>query len=94
MLLDFLLKYWKFVLAIGIVLAVGGLFIPNQILSRIVEFTGFGILALTAYVLGYKIATDEATKYFKEEMEKMAKRDIRYKIATEKMVKHLKGKIK
>ncbi|WP_456401164.1 hypothetical protein [Persephonella sp.] len=93
MLAQSIVKYWKFLLAIGIILAVGGLFIPNQILGKIVEFTGFAILAVTAYVLGYKMATDEAEKYIRSEMEKLAKRDIRYKLASEKMIKHLKGKI-
>ncbi|MDQ7056183.1 MAG: hypothetical protein Q9M89_06865 [Persephonella sp.] len=93
MLANFLLKYWKIFLAAGIILAVGGLFIPNTVASKIVEFTGFAILALTAYVLGYKMATDEAEKYIKSEMEKLAKRDIRYKIASEKMIKNLKGRI-
>ncbi|WP_457641125.1 hypothetical protein [Persephonella sp.] len=93
MLAQNIVKYWKFLLAIGIILAVGGLFIPNQILSKIVEFTGFAILAVTAYVLGYKMATDEAEKYIRSEMEKLAKRDIRYKLASEKMIKHLKGKV-
>ncbi|ACO04116.1 MAG TPA: hypothetical protein DEP48_01625 [Persephonella sp.] len=93
MLAQNIIKYWKFLLAIGIILAVGGLFIPNQILGKIVEFTGFAILAVTAYVLGYKMATDEAEKYIRSEMEKLAKRDIRYKLASEKMIKHLKGKI-
>ncbi len=94
MLADILLKYWKIFLGLGIILAVGGLFIPNVIASKIVEFTGFAILALTAYVLGYKMATDEAEKYIKSEMEKLAKRDIRYKVASEKMIKNLKGKIR
>jgi hypothetical protein len=95
LLADFLLKYWKFILGIGIALAIGGLFIPNVVLSKIVEFIGFALIAMTAYVLGYKTATDEATKYFKEELEKLAKRDIRYKFATEKLIKNLKkGKIK
>ncbi|HHG74436.1 hypothetical protein [Persephonella sp.] len=93
MLANFLLKYWKIFLAVGILLAVGGLFIPNVIASKVVEFTGFAILALTAYVLGYKTATDEAEKYIKSEMEKLAKRDIRYKIASDRMIKNLKGKI-
>lgn len=93
MLAQNIIKYWKFLLALGIILAVGGLFIPNQILGKIVEFTGFAILAVTAYVLGYKMATDEAEKYIRSEMEKLAKRDIRYKLASEKMIKHLKGKI-
>jgi hypothetical protein len=94
MLADILLKYWKIFLGLGIILAVGGLFIPNVIASKIVEFTGFAILALTAYVLGYKMATDEAEKYIRSEMEKLAKRDIRYKVASEKMIKNLKGKIR
>ncbi len=93
MLAQNIIKYWKFLLALGIILAVGGLFIPNQIIGKIVEFTGFAILAVTAYVLGYKMATDEAEKYIRSEMEKLAKRDIRYKLASEKMIKHLKGKI-
>ncbi|WP_457621704.1 hypothetical protein [Persephonella sp.] len=93
MLAQNIIRYWKILLAIGIILAVGGLFIPNQILGKIVEFTGFAILAVTAYVLGYKMATDEAEKYIRSEMEKLAKRDIRYKLASEKMIKHLKGKI-
>ncbi len=92
MLAEFLLKYWKFILPVAIILAVGALFIPNQIVSRIVEFTGFSILAILAYVLGYKMATDEAEKYIKSEMEKLAKKDIRYKIAADRMTKHLKGK--
>jgi len=94
LLADFLLKYWKFILAIGIVLAIGGLIIPNQILGRIVEFTGFALIAINAYVLGYKMATDEATKYIKDELEKLAKKDIRYKLATERMLKNIKGRIK
>ena len=94
MLADFLLKYWKFILGIGIVLAIGGLIIPNQILGRIVEFSGFALIAMTAYVLGYKMATDEATKYIKDELEKLAKKDIRYKLATDRMLKNIKGKIK
>ena len=94
MLADILLKYWKIFLGLGIILAVGGLFIPNVIASKIVEFTGFAILALTAHVLGYKMATDEAEKYIRSEMEKLAKRDIRYKVASEKMIKNLKGKIR
>ncbi|NPA54130.1 MAG: DUF4491 family protein [Aquificae bacterium] len=93
MLADILLKYWKIFLGLGIILAIGGLFIPNDIASKIVEFTGFAILALTAYVLGYKMATDEAEKYIRSEMEKLAKRDIRYKVASEKMIKNLKGRI-
>ncbi|NPA13556.1 MAG: DUF4491 family protein [Aquificae bacterium] len=93
MLANILLKYWKIFLAVGILMAVGGLFIPNVIASKIVEFTGFAILAITAYVLGYKMATDEAEKYIRTELEKLAKRDIRYKIASEKMIKNLKGKI-
>ncbi len=91
MLAQTLLKYWKILIAVGVILAVGALFIPNQILSKIVELTGFSILAITAYVLGYKMATDEAEKYIKEEMEKLAKQDIRYKIMKDKMVKGLKG---
>ena len=94
MLADFLLKYWKIILAVGIILAIGGLLIPNQILGRIVEFTGFALIAMNAYVLGYKMATDEATKYIKDELEKLAKKDIRYKLATERMLKNIKGKIK
>jgi hypothetical protein len=91
MLAQTLLKYWKILLAVGIILAIGALFIPNQIISRIVELTGFSILAITAYVLGYKMATDEAEKYIKEEMEKLAKQDIRYKILKDKMAKGLRG---
>ncbi len=91
MLAQTLLKYWKILIAVGVILAVGALFIPNQIVSKIVELTGFSILAVTAYVLGYKMATDEAEKYIKEEMEKLAKQDIRYKIMKDKMVKGLKG---
>lgn len=94
MVANILLKYWKIFLAVGILLAVGGLFIPNVVASKIVEFTGFAILAITAYVLGYKMATDEAEKYIKSEMEKLAKRDIRYKVIGDKMIKNLKGKIK
>ncbi len=94
MLADFLLKYWKFVLGIGIVLAIGGLFIPNNVIGRIVEFTGFAFISITAYVLGYKMATDEATKYIKDELEKLAKKDIRYKLATDRMLKNIKGRIK
>jgi len=37
MLANFLLKYWKIFLAVGIILAVGGLFIPNVIASKVVE---------------------------------------------------------
>ncbi|RMD46588.1 MAG: hypothetical protein D6831_01625 [Aquificota bacterium] len=92
MLADFLLKYWKFLLPIGIIMAVGALFIPNVIVSRVVEFTGFALIAILAYVLGYKMATDEAEKYIKSEMEKLAKKDIRYKIAADRMAKHIKGK--
>ncbi len=91
MLAQTLLRYWKILLGVGIVLAFGALFIPNQILSKIVEMTGFSILAITAYVLGYKMATDEAEKYIKSEMEKLAKHDIRYKVMKDKMVKGLKG---
>lgn len=94
MVANILLKYWKVFLAVGILLAVGGLFIPNVVASKIVEFTGFAILSITAYVLGYKMATDEAEKYIKSEMEKLAKRDIRYKVVGDKMIKNLKGKIK
>ncbi len=92
MVADFILKYWKFLVAFGVILAIGALFIPNNIVSRIVEFTGFSILAVSAYVLGYKMATDEAEKYIKSEMEKLAKRDIRYKVASDRMIKNLKRK--
>ncbi len=92
MVADFILKYWKFLVALGVILAIGALFIPNNIVSRIVEFTGFSILAVSAYVLGYKMATDEAEKYIKSELEKLAKKDIRYKIAAERMTKHIKSK--
>ncbi len=92
MVADFILKYWKFLVALGVILAIGALFIPNNIVSRIVEFTGFSILAVSAYVLGYKMATDEAEKYIKSEMEKLAKRDIRYKVASDRMIKNLKRK--
>ncbi|RUM51020.1 MAG: hypothetical protein DSY47_00360 [Hydrogenothermus sp.] len=91
MLATTILKYWKILLAVGIILAIGALFIPNQILSKIVEMTGFAILALTAYVLGYKMATDEAEKYIKEEFEKLAKRDIRYKVMKDQMIKGLRN---
>ncbi len=91
MLAQTLVKYWKILVAVGIILAIGALFIPNQIISKIVELTGFSILAITAYVLGYKMATDEAEKYIKEEMEKLAKQDIRYKILKDKMAKGLRG---
>lgn len=93
MVADFILKYWKFLVALGVILAIGALFIPNNIVSRIVEFTGFSILAVSAYVLGYKMATDEAEKYIKSEMEKLAKRDIRYKVASDRMIKNLKRKL-
>ena len=93
MVADFILRYWKFLVALGIILAIGALFIPNNIVSRIVEFTGFSILAVSAYVLGYKMATDEAEKYIKSEMEKLAKRDIRYKVASDRMIKNLKRKL-
>lgn len=91
MLATTILKYWKILLAVGIILAIGALFIPNQILSKIVEMTGFAILALTAYVLGYKMAADEAEKYIKEEFEKLAKRDIRYKVMKDQMIKGLRN---
>ncbi len=91
MLATTIFKYWKILLAVGIILAFGALFIPNQILSKIVEMTGFSILAITAYVLGYKMATDEAEKYIKEEFEKLAKRDIRYKVMKDKVVKGLRN---
>ncbi len=93
MVADFILKYWKFLVAVGVIMAIGALFIPNNIVSRIVEFTGFSILAVSAYVLGYKMATDEAEKYIKSEMEKLAKRDIRYKVAADRMIKHIKSKV-
>jgi len=91
MLAQTLLKYWKILLAVGIILVIGSLFIPNMILYKIVELTGFSILAVTAYVLGYKMATDEAEKYIKTEMEKLAKHDIRYKLLKDKMAKGLRG---
>jgi len=91
---DFILKYWKFLLGIGIIMAVGGLFIPNIILSKIVEFTGFSFIAITAYVLGYKVASDEAEKLIKAEIEKFAKQDIRYKFAAERAIKNLKAPLK
>ncbi len=92
MLADFLLKFWKILVPIGILMAIGALFIPNVVLSKIVEFTGFAILAVNAYVLGYKMATQEAEKQIKAEMEKLAKQDIRYKFATERVIKNLKSK--
>lgn len=91
MLATTIFKYWKILLAVGIILAFGALFIPNQIISKIVEMTGFSILAITAYVLGYKMATDEAEKYIKEEFEKLAKRDIRYKVMKDKVIKGLRN---
>jgi len=94
MLAQFLMKYWKFILPVGIVLVIGALFIPNQILSRIVEITGFAILAILAYVLGYKNATEDAEKMIKSELEKLAKQDIRYKFASDRIFKQLKGKMK
>ncbi len=93
MLGDFLLKYWKIILGVGIVLAVGGLFLQQTlpVIGKIVEFFGFALIAITAYVLGYKNASDEAEKQIKAEIEKLAKQDIRYKFAAERAIKNIKG---
>ncbi len=93
MLGDILLKYWKIILGVGIVFAVGGLFLQQTmpIIGKIVEFFGFALVAIVAYVLGYKNASDEAEKQIKAELEKLAKQDIRYKFATERAIKNVKG---
>lgn len=93
MLGEFLLKYWKFILAIGVVMAVAGLFLQMNfsILGKIVEFFGFSLVAVVAYVLGYKNASDEAEKQIKSEIEKLAKQDIRFKFAGDRAIKNLKA---
>lgn len=93
MLGDILLKYWKIILGVGIVFAVGGLLLQQTmpIIGKIVEFFGFALVAIVAYVLGYKNASDEAEKQIKAELEKLAKQDIRYKFATERAIKNVKG---
>ncbi|MCX7760682.1 MAG: hypothetical protein N2Z81_05790 [Hydrogenothermaceae bacterium] len=93
MLSDFLLKYWKIILGVGIVFAVGGLFLQSTspILGKIIEFFGFALVAIVAYVLGYKNASDEAEKQIKGEIEKLAKQDIRFKFAGERAIKNLKS---
>lgn len=92
MLGETILKYWKFILGAGIIMAVGGLFLQSTstVLGKIVEFFGFALIAIVAYVLGYKNASDEAEKQIKAELEKLAKQDIRYKFASERAIKNLK----
>lgn len=93
MLGDILLKYWKIILGVGIVFAIGGLFLQQTmpVIGKIVEFFGFALVAIVAYVLGYKNASDEAEKQIKAELEKLAKQDIRYKFAAERAIKNVKG---
>lgn len=89
---DFLLRYWKIILGVGILLAVGGLFLQTNwpIFGKIIEFFGFAFVAVVAYVLGYKNASDEAEKQIKAEIEKLAKQDIRFKLAGDRTIKNLK----
>jgi len=93
MLGDILLKYWKIILGVGIVLAAGGLFLQQTlpVIGKIVEFIGFSFVAIVAYVLGYKNASDEAEKQIKAEIEKLAKQDIRYKFAADRAIKNIKA---
>ncbi|MCX7737993.1 MAG: hypothetical protein N2Z80_01050 [Hydrogenothermaceae bacterium] len=93
MLGDFLLRYWKIILGLGLVMAVGGLFLQTSspILGKIVEFFGFAFVAVVAYVLGYKNASDEAEKQIKAEIEKLVKQDIRFKFAGDRAIKNLKA---
>ncbi|MGC9120676.1 MAG: hypothetical protein ACP5G3_04365 [Sulfurihydrogenibium sp.] len=93
MLGETILKYWKIILGVGIVMAVGGLFLQSSslVFGKIVEFFGFSLIAIVAYVLGYKNASDEAEKQIKAELEKLAKQDIRYKFAADRAIKNLKA---
>ncbi|MEM0144085.1 MAG: hypothetical protein QXP36_11620 [Conexivisphaerales archaeon] len=93
MLGDGLLKYWKMILAAGIIFAVRGLFLQSSypIVGKIVEFFSFAFVAIVTYVLGYKNVSGEAEKQIKVEIEKLVKQDIRFKFAGDRAIKNLKA---